>query len=610
MQTQNSIGELVRSNEQKYTSGTPTLISKYVQFDMYENINKIEAYINSKHTSGLLDSQDREKPFFNIVTAAINIWYRATDIDRKDIRIKPTKSSDVLGAAIATVHLQDFMRRDAFGVFLNDWGRTLARYGSAVVKFVEKGGNLYSEVIPWNRLIVDAIDFDNDVVIEVLELTPAQLKMRKGYDKTMVKNLLDALTVRKTMDRQNRDTKAEFVKVYEVHGKIALSYLTGKASDDDEFVQQMHVISYVEGKNEGEYDDFTLVSGKEKKNPYMITHLIKEDGRTQAIGAVEHLFDAQWMQNWSVKTIKDQLDLASKLIYQTSDGNFVGQNALGAIENGDILIHELNQPLTQVNNGSHDITSVQNFATQWKMLGNEINGISDSMMGKNPPSGTAWRQTEAILNQSESLFELMTENKGLAIEAMMREYIIPYLKTKMDTSDEVQASLNDLGVSQIEAIYVKNEAIKRSNDMIVQQFREALDNGGDAPTAPNQQDVQSLVKDELSQLGNNRFFKPSDQPDKTWKEVFKDLQWDVEVEITGESSDKQAALTTLNTTLQIIMAKQGQPMTPDEKLVFNKILALTGEISALEVQNSQNEPMPAPLPTPAPMNTDTTQPVS
>ena len=82
----------------------------------------------------------------------------------------------------------------------------------------------------------------------------------------------------------------------------------------------------------------------------------------------------------------------------------------------DILVHAENKPLTQLANSSHDITSLQNFAIQWKSLGNEINGVSESMLGNNPPSGTAWRQTEALLQESHSLFEIMTENKGLAIE--------------------------------------------------------------------------------------------------------------------------------------------------------------------------------------------------
>lgn len=74
-----TIYDLVRKAEQNDQQGSTT-ISKYVTFDMRENIEKIDAYLNSKHISGDTDDMGREKPFFNIVTAAVNIWYRATDI--------------------------------------------------------------------------------------------------------------------------------------------------------------------------------------------------------------------------------------------------------------------------------------------------------------------------------------------------------------------------------------------------------------------------------------------------------------------------------------------------------------------------------------------------
>lgn len=579
-QSQNKVAELVRKNESDFMNGT-TAISKYVNFSLSENLDKIDAYLNSTHTSGETDSMGRDKPFFNICTAAVNIWFRATDLDRKNIKVKATKSTDVFADFLATVHLQDWMRRDNFGAFLNEWGRTLARYGSAVVKFIETEGKLHSMVVPWNRLIVDPVDFDNDVVIEVLELTPAQLKKRKGYDQDIVDKLIDTKTTRETTGKYKKDNKSNFIKLYEVHGEMPLSYLTGKAEDEKEYVQQMHVISFVAGNEKGSYDDFCLVSGREEKNPYMITHLIKEDGRTQSIGAVEHLFQAQWMMNHTTKQIKDQLDLASKLIFQTSDGNFVGQNALNAIETGDIMIHQPNQPLTQLANSSHDITSLQNFGTQWKTLANEIVGTPEAMMGKNAPSGTAWRQVEAILNESHSLFELMTENKGIHVEEMLRTYVIPHIKKKMNTSDEIAATLEAHDLKKVDSRFIPLEARKRLTDMVIDKVL----NEGVYPKIGEQEKQSQLeqVASELNAEGNQRFFTPGELPDVKWSDVFKDLEWDLEVDITGEQADNQADMATLTTVFQTI---GNNPMILNDeraKFLFNKILTKTKSASPLEL---------------------------
>lgn len=585
-QTQNSVAELVRKNESDFTSGTVT-ISKYVSFSLSENLDRIDAYINSKHITGSSDSMGREKPFFNIVTAAINIWFRATDIDRKNIKVKATKSTDVFADFLATVHLQDWMRKDNFGSFLNEWGRTLARYGSAVVKFIETEGKLHSSVVPWNRLIVDPIDFDNDVVIEVLELTPAQLKKRKGYNQEIVDKLVNSTATRKTTGGYTKDTKANFIKLYEVHGELPLSFLTGKDKDKNEYVQQMHIISFVAGKD-GKYDDFCLYKGREEKNPYMITHLIKEDGRTQAIGAVEHLFEAQWMLNHTSKQIKDQLDLASKLIFQTSDGNFVGQNALNSIETGDILIHAINQPLTQLANSSHDITSLQNYGSQWKTLANEIVGTSESMMGAAAPSGTAWRQVEALLNESHSLFEIMTENKGLHLEDIIRTYVIPHIKKKMDTTKEISATLEAQDIKKVDSKYIPIEAQKR----LVKRIIDKVINTGVYPVIGEQEKQAELaqVASELNNEGNQRFFKPSELPNVKWSDVFKDLEWELEVDITAEQKANQEDMSTLATVFQTVASNPAVLNDERASFIFNKILTKTKAVSPIELSEFNSMP--------------------
>lgn len=595
LEQDSDIGELVRKAENDFTSAT-THISKYVDLSLYEDISRIYAYLESKHTSGDTDSMGREKPFFNIVLAARNVWYRATDIDRKNVKIRSTKSSDDIGSFLATVHLQEWMRRENFGQFLNNWGINSAGFNETILKFVEQDGKLNPSIVPWNRIICDQIDFNNNPKIEILEMTEAQLRKNKSYNQELVEKLCDAVTARETVDRQKKDTKNNYIKLYEVHGELPLSYLTGKDEDGDEYVQQMHVISFVATKEKGKFDDFTLYSGKEAKDPYMITALLPEvDGSVALRGSVKTLFDAQWMQNHTTKAIKDQLDLASKLIFQTSDGSFVGQNVLTAIENGDVLIHKVNEPLTNVANNSHDITALQGYAEQWKRLGNEITGISESMLGQTAPSGTAWRQVDALLQENHSLFELMTENKGLAIEQMLREYVIPFLKKKMNHSKEISTTLKAHDITKIDSKYINNYSVQQTNKAL----KESILNGQPVSTdqqaqMTNQNALQA--KQSLQDQGNQRFFAPSDIKDITWKELFKDLEWEVEVDVTNENLDKDA-LTTLNTMMMTLGKNPTLLDDPRIQMLWNKMLELTGAISTLEISS-----VPAPQPKGQPQN--------
>lgn len=594
-----TIFELVRRSEKDWIEGETTH-SKYVQLSMYENLSKIDAYLNSKHTSGEYDSMGREKPFFNIVTAAVNIWFRATDIDRKDIRVKATTSKDFIKSLLANIHLQEWMRRESWGIFLNDWGRSLARYGSTVLKFVEKGNELHSEVIPWNRLICDQVDFDANPKIEKIWLTPAQLKRRvktHGYDKDFVNQIIEKVsTNRTTWDNQKKDNKADYIPIYEIHGELSAAlYKKTKGeeyTEDDEinYFQQMHTVCFLEKKDGSSFDDYSLYSGREEKDPYMITHLIREDGQTLSIGAVQHLFESQWMVNHSMKQIKDQLDLASKLIFQTSDGNFAGRNALTNIENGDIIITAMNQGITQVSNNSHDISSLQNFATQWQILSKDLTSTPDAARGNTMPSGTAFR-LGAMLNQNaNSLFEIMTENKGLAIEEMMRKFILPHLKKKMDTSKEIAATLETYQINQIDSMYVPNQAIRKSNRKMINKIL-----AGDYVTPVEQEadiaEQTTKLQNEMNVQGNVRFFKPSEIPTKTWKDYFKDFEWSVEIDVTGEQSNKETMMTTLSTVLQSIAGNPQVLQDPNMKVLFNKILETAGGVSPLELSTVPKPPM-------------------
>lgn len=593
IQQNSDIGALVRKTEQEFISGT-THRSKYVDTSLYNDINTIDAYLNSVHISGKYDSLGREKPFYNIVNMARNVWYRATDIDRKNIIVSPTKVKDTLLSFFATIKLQKWMKTADFGTFLNRWGLVLAAYNSAVVKMVEVNGKLSALVVPWNRIYCDELDFDGNPKIEIIELTPGQLRQREGYDQEMVESLIAAQQSRTDADGRQKDQKNNYIKLYEIHGNLPLSFLTGEEKDRDQYAQQMHIISFQEKKEKGEYDDFTLYKGREKKDVYMLTWLIpSEDGSISLWGSVKNLFEAQWMTNHTAKSIKDYLDLASKIIWQTSDGNLQGQNVLQSIETGDFIIHAPNQPLTLVSTNPQNTMVFENYGRQWEELGNKINGISDSMLGSNPPSGTAWRQTEALLTEGHSLFDLMTENKGLAIEKMLREFIIPHLKKQFDNKDEIVANLDDHGIDKIDEMFINSQAVKRANEKIVQMV---LDD--ETPTFEDQQAIIGQEKQGLQEMlgamGGKRFYRPDDIDLKTWKEILKDFEWEIDFDITGENKDKQSAMATLNTVFQVIGRNPAILQDENAKMLFNKILNLTGTISPLEIKEAQiNNQQPA-----------------
>lgn len=595
-----SICEIVRRAETNYREGSVSL-SEHVDWSMHDTIERIYAYLNSKHISGDTDALGRPKPFFNIVSAAVNIWYRATDIDRKDIRFVPTSKSSVVLAFIANVMLQNWMDEARFGVFLNQWGRTLAQYGGAVRKFVEQDGKLVATVIPWSRVVPDPIDYNALPRIERFYKTPGQLKNMAtsghpdyvGYDMSMVESLANSVSTRKNSDGTQKDNKAEFIELFEVHGLLDSRLLeddldTSLESKDIVYTQQMHVVSFVANDKTKDFDDYTLFKGREKRDVYGKDALIEEEGRTLPIGAVEYLFDAQWMSNHSMKAWKDNMDLASKMVFQTADTNFVGRNLLNQIENGQILVHKENMPMTKVANDEYDLTNIQNFQNQWRLLGNELTSTPDAIKGNTLPSGTPYSLGAYLGGQANSLFEIMTENKGLAIEEMMRNYVIPHLRKKLNNKKEIVAILDNAGIQEIDAMYVPKAAIKRYNEQAKRQLIE-----GSIPSPFQAEAEEGAVRQELAQLGNKRFFVPDELSEQEWREVFADFNWDsIRVEVTNENADKQAVLQTLAT----LYTSTAQTDPVAANVILAKVLTETGVVSPLEVASLTTRPQPSPNP--------------
>ena len=589
---ENDIYSYIRHQEYLYRSGS-TKISKYVDHSLSETVQTVYAYINSKHISGEKDSLGRDKPFFNIVTAARNIWFRATSLDRKDIKIRETDSDHVISSFIATIKLQDWMRRERFGVFLKEWGLSLATFGSAVTKFVLKNGKLVPFVVPWDKIICDTIDFASNPKIEIFEYTASQLREHPEYDQDVVESLINSPMIRMSITQELQDVKPYYFKIYEAHGMFPVSYLTKdtdkyREGDEKRYSQQMHVVAYTRTATNGKYNDFCLFKGREAKDSYRCDSLLREDGRTLGIGAVEHLFQAQWMVNHNHKSIKDQLDLASKIMWQTSDPDFVGLNVLASIEQGTILTHKVNEPLTAVPNSTFNTNQLQEEANAWRSIGNEASGITDAMIGVRPSQGTSWRMQNLQLEEAQALFDVMKENKALALEDMLREWIIPFIKTQLKDSRQIVATLESHEVKKIDSMYVPQEATKRYNRKVIDHV---LKTNGKRPIGIDMNSELQQVQAEQNSSGNVRYLKPSDIDGKTWKEIFKDLEWDVEVMITDEASDDNATLQTLNTALQMVL-NPAYATSPQAQMIVGKILQTVSGLSPLELASTPATSLP------------------
>ena len=111
-----------------------------------------------------------------------------------------------------------------------------------------------------------------------------------------------------------------------------------------------------------------------------------------------------------------------------------------------------------------------------------------------------------------------------------------------------------------------------------------------SPIQPfNQGQEEAAVRQELAPLGNQRFFTSDDM---NWDEVLKDLEWNLDINITNEQKDKQAILTTLSTVLQTISTNPQVLQDPNARMLFNEVLNTTGVFSPAKLSIAKIAPSP------------------
>ena len=566
-----NIFQIIKKQEQNLLFGKPIKIGKYAEHDHTEKVSTITAYLNSQHISGKRDSQGREKPFLNIVIVAAYVWYKLTNISRRHIKFRAPNSKKRLKALVATLKLREWMNKKNFGQWLNKWGWTLSCYGSAVSKFIEKDGKLIPSVISWDRMICDPVDFDGNPKIEKIYYTPAQLR-QQPYNPDRIEEAIKSFKdIRENIDGEDIDVSNEYIGVYEVHGNLPLSLLTDREEDENIYRQQMHVVFIIQNEN-SEDTEISLYRGKEEKDPYVITHLLEQEGRTLSIGAVESNFDPQWMVNDMAKKTLDQFEIASKLVMQTSDPNFVGKNYLKDFDTGFVAVHEEGKPLNAMNNQSHDIPQIMSFLDLWKQQSREISGSHESVTGQTLPSGTPYRLGMMLNQEARGLFDVFRENKGLSLEYILRTHVIPHFKKTLKTTDELVAILYGEELEEFDKLALPANLQKQ---IMLSLKKDHI---------PTQEEMMSII-DEENRETNVRVITPS-KGDKTWKDVFKDFEWDVEIDITGESRDKSAVITSLDTLFQRMIADPEAFGPEDRRRMMNKIIDEIGPdvISPLQIK--------------------------
>lgn len=550
-------------------------------FSQKDTIKQIEFYSNSKYLNGQKDEQGRDKPFFNILNAICDVENAAKDIDTKDIQATSDDGQHYTEAFLMSKEIYEWMKEANFAETLNEMRDTHTRYGSLLVKKCVyndgEGKELEIEVPEWKNVITDQNDIEHGAIVEVHYMTPMEMQKKESW-----KNVSEA--IKKVV----KEGSGKRIPVYEVRGEFPLSFIKElegkKPSEKDEttFTYQLHILAgeYSDENNRSKKVDFSqkllpLYWENDTDRVYKYLARKKKSGRSFGVGVFEEGAEAQIWTNDVVLKQWRAMEFTSKVVGQTASKKLKGRNILTEVDDGQILEHEDNKPITTLNLlPSGGLGQYGNLIAQWYSQLEKTTSAYAAQRGENPTSGTPFRLQATVLQQSNSVFEDLQEEMGIFITEIFEDWIMPFLSKRLNAEHILAHNFTMEELKELDKNFSTYHANDITKDLIL---------SGKIVTAEDYLAIQETAKQIVGQTKTQRFLQIP-------KDYYKKFKSKITVNVTGEQRNKAAVLESLINIMTVYAKNPAIAQDPVLMQIFMKIVELSGAgISPVSLMGAVNE---------------------
>jgi len=556
----------IKSQENSYNTIPVPIVDNY-EWNMAKHVKLTTLYLNSRYETGDQDN----KPFKNIILPKINLEHRAVEFAVKEIDFFVDDADQYYKSFLVRKYHEKWARVNDLAGFLDEMTEQYTDYGGTLV---EKIKSAVPSVVPFQELaFCDQTNILSGPICKKLQYTPDKLKEMeaKGWGKfgTTIDELIALAQNSKTSTQvqgKTIETPMKYIEVYDLYGVLPAKYLYD-ATDEDiqvnefDYVNQQQVIAFYKDHT-GERQGVTLYKGKAKKGRYKFYKRDPIFGRALGRGGVEELFEPQVWVNYSEIQKKELLDQASKMIYQTTDGQFHVRNNLSLVEQGEVFVTKDGTRLDQVNTTPINITAFENALTSWDSTAKEIAAAYDSISGADSKAGTPFR-LGLLQNQEAHSLHQYRKGKlgGQFLPEIYRDWIIPEIQRDLASGDS--QFMANLSLEEMQAI-ADQVVTSTVNKAIVQKILSGniLDYGEvDA--------LKESYKEIFFKKGNKKFFK-------IFKDELNGLPIDIEVNVTGEEKNKALMAEKMGAVFSQIAQNPALLDDPRMSKLFNEILEASG----------------------------------
>lgn len=504
-----------------------------LSYNQYETLNRIFYYHNSKFSNrgGAMDPIDEDGDrmyFININKNPCMVCTKAIDFDTKNIRLLTVEGGQPTKTWFMERDLKYWMRDKEFGKKLNRLFKELPVYGSAVWKMIE--GCPY--FVDLRNFVVDpsadTLD-DSGYITELHFMTVPQFRA-KGKEMGWPSDKIN-----EAVKKYREMKKTSHIKLIERYGEC------GELQDNGE-VNYTWKRTFVADVGNDEYDQSTklkidragvvLASEEWEGHPYREFHMGKMPGRWLGVGVVESLFEPQIRVNELANLQTKSSYWAALRVFQTRDGA-AGRNLSTDVKNGEVLTTD--SEITPVNMEDRNLAFFNDQYNLWLKNRDELTFSYDVVQGERLPAGTPLGSAQIAQAQTLSYFEQIQENVALDIKEVLYEDIIPSFQKESSHEHTLRLVGQDL---EEFAEMVKNELV----------FKEVIRQTllGKTPTAEEKEVIEVAVGESLKKDKERLITIP--------KGFYKDVKYDVDIDITGESVDTRVRFATKMALIQFMQA--------------------------------------------------------
>ena len=566
-------------NDQFYKMTKIVQITENYEFDMRENINKIDLYRASQFKTGDKDSQGNRKFFFNILLPANWNASKNIDVDLKDIKIFSKDGSDPLKAKVYSELFMKWAKKNHFSKFLNKMTEFLPAYGWFVSKFV----NGKVEYVPCKDVYcypgVDNITKSGGIM-EVHKMQPSQIKSFNWNQKEAINEVISLY---------NSSNDAQYIPIKQYYGIVPNQLIDkkfwNKGTDvwgysDVYIVAAMNLTVNVSVEASFETIQVSKVLHIKNRENEPLNKIYKDigyldiDGRCMKLGVFElgFAFQERWNQIANEKNLA--MKLGSKMIFQTR-GKTVESNLMTETENGDII--KIDSELNRVSTGVENLGVYSQEENNILGLFRNLSNSQEIMTGESMPSGTPFR-LGALLNQNSGmLFQYIREKMSIYLKEVVVDWLLPEFEKEIKKDDEIILQLFNEGLAEE---IIERDINRRLNEGIKAYV---IANG----RFPTQQEIDQVASQLQSEYNKGNVFAK-------FKASFLDFEKDIEVEIDGEGINITQKVESITNFTQLLAQNPGILQDPVTKKLFSHLMELTG-ISPGMVGKAQQVPMQPPL---------------